>query len=1756
MLLALAGLAFAQADQSNLQFSQGNVDENATLSLKVPLGNYKGSGIDLPITLNYSSSVWNIEHVNIIHNYSTYNLPNNFYVKQSTAQAIYSERSVSGWSTSLDLPKIVFPKLEEVYDYKGRPTLPSLGNGCYGYRTSRVTIILPDGSSHELREHDLHYQNASTIDKDGIFYAIDGSRIKFVSTHSSGGEGTGTIYLPDGTKYILGHPESYVTDKNGNTISFSETTGIWTDTIGREVYNPIPANPQAKDYPYTLPGMPGVNGGLISYTLRWKELGDALTPDEHGQTPPLRVIGDRYLPFPGALPTGSNSSNFPQPQSSQSLFQSADPTYEEEPTYPLPTLVVGKGQSEGQLFNPVVLSEIVLPDGRSYRFTYNVYGEIDKVVYPTNAYDQYEHSATITVEEGYQLPYSEARRNITSRKASFNGDGSDILEWKYLEASGSGNPIGTGENLALKKVSIIAPDKTRMEVLKYEANPTVQAPLGFIDSRVGMVVQRKSFSKSSTGLGGDLLRREITQYEQSVNTYIFNPGCQGANHSETINAGRNARPIKTVSLLFEGAGSALAQTTTFSYDTAATFTTGVDQTVVNTYNFVAVGNSTAQDGAIGSISTGSLAKTVETAYIQDSTYSDDNILALKSMVKVKDSSGNIVSQSQMLYDEGDFSPGYGRALPTSQKTWDSSKGLLTNPNAFLLTRSKFDNYGNQIESVDARGFSTFTDYDSTHTYPVRVTSSVPDENGWNRSSTVPLISSTEYEVITGVVLSTTDANDQTTHMEYDPLLFRLKKVIAPNGHQTTTEYGDGTDEETRWIKVRSQIDSSGRWTESRNWYDGAGRTYKTEKINSEGSIFTDIEYDEMGRLEQSSSPYRIGETKRWTVPEYDDLGRTTKVTSPDTTTTPTTVQFAYGLSTSGVLGTTKTNTDQAGRKRKGISDALGNMVRVIEDPDGLNLATDYVFDAQGNLAKTTQGGQNRYFKYDSLKRLQYAKHPEQEANTAFSGASYSDPVTGNDQWSAKYVYDNNGNFASTTDSLNTSVIATYDRLNRIILRDYTDSTPDVSFYYDGKGFTTPPANSIGKTTVVTSSVSENRYMGFDEMGKIVSSQQITDGETYDFSYTYDLSGTLLEKNYPSGRVVRNTLDEDGELLRVQSRENENMGFWTYADAFSYNSAGAVTKMQLGNGRWETAAYNERQQITQIGLGSTSTSTDLLRLEFAYTSSANSNDNNGSLRQQKIVVPNVGAYNGFTATQGYTYDSLNRLQSATENISGQTWKQTFIYDQYGNRTFDPNNTTTLGSCQQVVCNPTVSTANNRFSSGQGYSYDAAGNLTSDPGARQYLYDGENRQKQIKDQAGVSLGQYMYDGEGRRVKKISSLETTIFVYDGGGQLAAEYSTQTVETPQVSYLTEDNLGSPRVITNESGTVTSRKDFAAFGDETVTTERTGDLGYADREIRQDYTGYLKDIESGLEYAGARFYNPAHGRFTSVDPFTASAAIKNPQTFNRYSYVLNSPYKFTDPLGLFPAGGGGCGHNRCRQMNDSDSGFPGVSNATASDQVQSTATAAPTPPTPAPEASPPPKPAEPEAKVTTTPVPVAPAENGVVAAPATWRYNCLAWALGIMDLWIEPNTFHTAKNGPSDTEGYRVYPDRNSKEDKNFTILPELPSGAPAGTKLGRMSTKDIIKRAGGKKSTADEKLEQGQYRIMVLEDEGKHANWTHVMKQDSDGTWSSKNGHLERFAGIKDPQAFYNTHYAKGEDRSSLKVSYFKISSTADTRKEILKR
>jgi RHS repeat-associated protein len=91
-------------------------------------------------------------------------------------------------------------------------------------------------------------------------------------------------------------------------------------------------------------------------------------------------------------------------------------------------------------------------------------------------------------------------------------------------------------------------------------------------------------------------------------------------------------------------------------------------------------------------------------------------------------------------------------------------------------------------------------------------------------------------------------------------------------------------------------------------------------------------------------------------------------------------------------------------------------------------------------------------------------------------------------------------------------------------------------------------------------------------------------------------------------------------------------------------------------------------------------------------------------------------------------------------------------------------------------------------------------------------------------------------------------------------------------------------------------------FGEEIIGLgQRSTELGYNSDSVKQKYTGYEKDKESGLDYAQARYYNNLQGRFTGVDPSRKSMQLTKPQTMNRYAYCINNPLKYVDKNGEWP---------------------------------------------------------------------------------------------------------------------------------------------------------------------------------------------------------------------------------------------------------------
>ncbi len=1385
-----------------------------------------------------------------------------------------------------------------------------------------------------------------------VFTTVDGSSIKFVTDQEAwvgyGIPTSGYLYFPDGKKYRIDDSfVSWIEDRNGNRTSFVYEINPHTQRRTK-ILQIIDSNGRPTDISYGLQNSEyglhdeiksytGLNGAPQTIIVTYGELDDA------GVLRAGETLKNQTQLF-GALQCQNNQTNCP------------------------PT----------ELLNPTVVTSVVFPGNRRYWYKYNSYAELARVETPQGAAFEYDWGGSLEGgdEKGvinYSSTYPDLFRQVLEKRVYHNGGSGNSFEFRTVIHKSSPYDFSAVNLVLTRKVSFFGRNNAPLGLQKqvFWGHPLGPGPKPNQEESYESIFPDLWSGKDKESLdygkdGVTLLRRELKQWSAETESGVYKVNPRVAKQI-TIAPEGNQAAVTLQEIEYEGTGS-------------SDYFVNMNPEWIKNYNYKILDLAAASTNDFQSIfqlfGAADVIAWTKYFYAYDQSYRDRNIAGLVTEQHVLDplnlDSSNqpiVVAKTQIIYDQSLYhvadsgalsgnaagtwvNPNTNyRGLPTTNRVWNSDTG------SWIETHLQYDQYGNVRKVWDANGNVTETEYSTAFAcaYPTTVTTADPDGE---QGSKVGFVTTANYDPGTGLSTSTTDANGQTTTMDYDALL-RPWKVTAPNGHQTITEYGipDETSGQLpaaqRFVKVKTQIDEQ-KWKRGETWFDGLGRSRKTLSVDLNGDVFVETEYDNAGRVQKVSNPYRIGETIYWTENFYDDLSRVTKVKTQDNGE----ILTAYDIATVGAnIWTMVTATDQAGKQRRSITNALGQLVKVHEPVDTFNeeygtwqsatlgtvanpaQETSYEYDALGNLKKVVQGGQERNFAYDSLSRLKEAQNPE-------SGT-------------IKYKYDANGNLKAKLDARRIKTIYEYDNLNRIIKRCYKQmpvgvlgvtttcaaataaaevaisNSPDVAYTYDDL------PNALGRLTKVSSTVSETRYTIFDEMGRVKQSQQLTTPEQragsqqpYEMSYVYNLAGILTEEKYPSTRTVKNELDEMGYLSAVQSRKNANYSVYSsYARNFTYTAAGAVSSMQLGNGNWETTKFNNRLQPTQIALGMSQNQTNLLRLDYEYGDLDGngviiSNSNNGNLAKQTITVPGAGE-TGFKAYQNYDYDSLNRIYIASENLKKKEvltsyWHQRFKYDRFGNRTFNETATTTLtkncGTAPNLtvcaadapVVNPLANPANNRLN---GYDYDAAGNMTGDLQNRKYTYDAENKQVKVENvnQSGVPtsvVGQYFYDADGRRVKKEAIEQgiwvTTIFVYNAMGKLVAEYSTNPAppSTAKVSYTTNDHLGSPRIITDKNGNVTSRRDFLPFGEDIVAAAptsvgRNAHSDYIGDNIRQKFTGYERDSESSLDFAQARYYGGSHGRFTSPDPLMASARRTNPQTFNRYSYVTNNPLNLVDPLGL-----------------------------------------------------------------------------------------------------------------------------------------------------------------------------------------------------------------------------------------------------------------
>jgi len=132
--------------------------------------------------------------------------------------------------------------------------------------------------------------------------------------------------------------------------------------------------------------------------------------------------------------------------------------------------------------------------------------------------------------------------------------------------------------------------------------------------------------------------------------------------------------------------------------------------------------------------------------------------------------------------------------------------------------------------------------------------------------------------------------------------------------------------------------------------------------------------------------------------------------------------------------------------------------------------------------------------------------------------------------------------------------------------------------------------------------------------------------------------------------------------------------------------------------------------------------------------------------------------------------------------------------------------------------------------------------------------------------------------------------------GGQQACTFETNStlngggVTTNVGYYYHQDNLGSSTVLSDPNGVRIEISAFYPFGRTQTANPQAG------FQVSRRFTGQILDAESGLYYCNARYYDPELGRFIQAD--TIIPDLSNPQSYNRYSYCINNPLRYTDPTG------------------------------------------------------------------------------------------------------------------------------------------------------------------------------------------------------------------------------------------------------------------
>jgi RHS repeat-associated protein len=628
--------------------------------------------------------------------------------------------------------------------------------------------------------------------------------------------------------------------------------------------------------------------------------------------------------------------------------------------------------------------------------------------------------------------------------------------------------------------------------------------------------------------------------------------------------------------------------------------------------------------------------------------------------------------------------------------------------------------------------------------------------------------------------------------------------------------------------------------------DAMGREIMRQAMGFNGNWLTSTNlYTCSGKDSVITKAHYSGESPSMSTYTYDNLDRPVSMT--DQFNDITSVLYAYG---SGDLSITTT---RAGRATTKTTDATGKLISSTDEGGSLN----YFYDGYGNTLQVSNG---------STAIL----------SSTYDACNHKTSQTEPNSGTFTYSYDAYGQLLTQTDGNGNTYTMQYDVLGRLTQQvGSLEGTTTYSYVPGGQGGANKIA-SVSGFSGVTQSYTYDQYSDPQSITELINSADYVTTNSYDANG--NISGTYYGN---SGLKINYSRDSYGYMTSIA---DSNTGHTLYT-ANSMNCYGQATNYTLGNGLTSTLT-------TDFGFPTRYYTPGIQDLNLSY------NYATGDLQHRQDNISNN--------IDSFTFDNNDRLISAQVNSAPP---MNFAFADNGNI----SNKTDVGNY----------TYGNQPNAVNWVSNDS-GNIKRD--TQNITYIGFNKASVITEQ-GYELD-YTYDASfSRKYSTLKRNDTVINtrVYSGRYELE---DNQTGHPQQIHYINGNNglvaviviqdgvskeyytytdqLGSILTVTDDTGNIKASQNFDAWG----RNRNPSDWTYknipavsTDSNIctwlYRGYTGHEMLPQFGLINMNGRMYDPLLARMLSPDNNVADPA--STQAYNKYSYCVNNPLKYTDPTGWVP---------------------------------------------------------------------------------------------------------------------------------------------------------------------------------------------------------------------------------------------------------------